>query len=97
VLEETGITTGPLLLAAAVDSIRHDDAGRIQFHYTIIDYCARWLHGDARAGSDVTEAVWASLDGLEPFDLWSEAHRVIAISRRLLAADAISPSVSGSP
>jgi 8-oxo-dGTP diphosphatase len=83
--EETGVEVGPLHLAAAIDSIRRDADGRIQYHYTIIDFCARWTAGNPQAGTDVTEAVWAPLDALEPFDLWSEAHRVIAISRRLLA------------
>lgn len=84
-LEETGIEVGPLHLAAAIDSIRRDADERIQYHYTIIDFCARWAAGEPRAATDVTEAVWASLDDLARFDLWSEAHRVIAISQHLLA------------
>jgi ADP-ribose pyrophosphatase YjhB (NUDIX family) len=83
-LEETGITVGPLQLAAAVDSIRRDAEGRVQYHYTIVDFCGRWAGGEPIAGTDVTEAVWAPLDALEQFNLWSEAHRVIAISQRLL-------------
>ncbi len=82
--EETGLTVGDLHLAANVDTIRRDPAGRVQFHYTIIDFAARWIKGDPRPGSDVSEAVWASLDALGPFALWSEAHRVIAIARGLL-------------
>ncbi len=83
--EETGLAVGKLHLAANVDTIRRDAAGRVQFHYTIIDFAARWTGGEPVAGSDVSEAVWAPLAGLEPFALWSEAHRVIAIARRLLA------------
>ncbi len=83
-LEETALTVGALHLAANVDSIRHDAAGRIQFHYTIIDYACRWVDGDPIAGSDVTEAVWVPIDGLAAYGLWSEAHRVIAIARRLV-------------
>jgi 8-oxo-dGTP diphosphatase len=83
-LEETGIEVGPLQLAATVDSIRRDADDRVQYHYTIIDFCGCWISGEPVAGTDVTEAVWAPIDALERFDLWSEAHRVIAISRRLL-------------
>ncbi len=83
-LEETGIAVGDLHFAAVVDSIRRDADARVQYHYTIIDFCARWVSGEPQAGSDVTEAVWAKLDALGPFDLWSEAHRVIAASRRIL-------------
>jgi hypothetical protein len=38
------------------------------------------------AGSDVSEAMWAPLERLEPFQLWSEAHRVIGIARQLVSA-----------
>jgi 8-oxo-dGTP diphosphatase len=86
-LDETGVTVGPLTLAANVDTIRRDAAGRVQFHYTIIDFAAAWLDGEPVAGSDVSEAIWAGLDGLDGLDaygLWSEAHRVIGIARRQL-------------
>ena len=83
-LEETGLTVGPLHLAANVDSIHRDPEGRIRFHYTILDFAARWQGGDPAAAGDVTDATWAPLDRLEQYALWSEAHRVIALARRLL-------------
>jgi len=82
--EETGLSVGAMHLAANVDSIRRDDAGRIQYHYTIIDYACRWEAGEPVAGSDVTEAVWAPVSGLDEYGLLSEAHRVIAIARGLV-------------
>ena len=84
-LEEAGVEAGVLTLAATVDTIRRDAAGRVQFHYTIIDYAARWETGEPRAGSDATEAVWAPLDRLDEYRLWSEAVRVIGIARRLVS------------
>ena len=75
---------GKLHFAATVDNIRHDETGRVRFHYTIIDFAARWVSGDPVADTDVTEAVWAPLDALDDYGLWSEAHRVIAIARRLV-------------
>jgi 8-oxo-dGTP diphosphatase len=84
-LEETGIEVGKLHFAATVDNIRHDETGRVRFHYTIIDFAAEWVAGEPVADTDVTEAVWAPLDALDDFGLWSEAHRVIAIAQRLVA------------
>ena len=84
-LEETGIEVGKLHFAATVDNIRHDETGRVRFHYTIIDFPAEWVAGEPVADTDVTEAVWAPLDALDDFGLWSEAHRVIAIAQRLVA------------
>ncbi len=83
-LEETGLTVGPLHFAAHVDNIRRDPEGRVQFHYTILDFAARWLAGDAVAATDVTEAAWVKLDRLEEYQLWSEAYRVIEIARQLV-------------
>jgi 8-oxo-dGTP diphosphatase len=83
-LEETGLEVDTLHFAAMVDNIRRDAEGRVRFHYTIIDFATRWLSGEPVAASDVTAAVWARLDELEKYKLWSEAHRVIAIARRLV-------------
>jgi 8-oxo-dGTP diphosphatase len=83
-LEETGIEVGKLHFAATVDNIRRDETGRVRFHYTIIDFAARWVSGEPVADTDVTEAAWAPMDALDDYQLWSEAHRVIAIARRLV-------------
>jgi ADP-ribose pyrophosphatase YjhB (NUDIX family) len=82
--EETGLRVGALHLAANVDSIRHDDAGRVQYHYTIIDYACRWESGEPMAGTDVTEAAWVPMDRLREYNLWNEAYRVIDIARGLV-------------
>ena len=42
-LEETGLEVGALHFAATVDNIRRDEAGRVRFHYTIIDFATRWV------------------------------------------------------
>lgn len=83
-LEETGLEVDTLHFAATVDNIRRDPDGRIRFHYTIIDFAARWVSGEPVAATDVSEATWAKLDALDEYDLWSEAHRVIAIAHRLV-------------
>ena len=49
-LEETGLDVGALHFAATVDNIRRDEAGRVRFHYTIIDFAARWVAGEPVAG-----------------------------------------------
>lgn len=83
-VEETGLAVGALHLAANVDTIHRDPDGRVRYHYTIIDFAARWDGGVPVAGGDVTEVVWTALDRLDDFSLWREAHRVIAIARGLV-------------
>ena len=82
--EETGLEVGPLILAANVDSIHPDSAGRIQYHYTILDFAALWRGGEPAPGGDVSGAAFFPLDGIEGRGLWSEALRVIRRARDLL-------------
>jgi ADP-ribose pyrophosphatase YjhB (NUDIX family) len=83
--EETGLAVGALLLAGNVDSIHRDSDGRVRYHYTIIDFCARWEGGDARAGGDVDELAWSGFDEFDRYELWTEARRVIGRARALLS------------
>jgi len=84
ILEECGLRLADLHLAANVDSIHRDPAGRVRWHYTIIDFAALWQGDPAIPGDDVSECAWAPVDQLAEYRLWSEAHRVIAIARTLL-------------
>lgn len=83
--EETGLVVGELHLAGVVDSVTRDAAGRVRFHYSIIDYAALWRGDTPRAGGDITEVAWAGFDGFEAFGLWDEARRIIARAREMLA------------
>lgn len=82
--EEAGIEVGPLALAIVVDAISHDDEGRALYHYTIIDFAAAWISGEARAGDDVSEVAWARPEELASYDLTPAAHRAIAAARDAL-------------
>ena len=85
-MEEAGLQVGALTLAAHLDSIHRDEAGVVQYHYTILDFAGPWVGGEPRAGGDVSAAVFAPFDGLHRFELWTEALRVIAVARRLLSS-----------
>ena len=82
--EETGLEVGDLVLAATVDSIHHDADGRVRYHYTIIDFAARWHAGNPMAGGDATAVAWAAFGELAAYGLWSEGVRVVEAARRLL-------------
>nr|WP_159999831.1 NUDIX hydrolase [Roseomonas sp. 18066] len=84
--EEAGIEVGPLALAVVVDAVNRDTAGRIRFHYTIIDFAGEWLSGEPVAGDDVDDARWFTPAELAALPLWSEAKRAIAEARRRLRA-----------
>jgi ADP-ribose pyrophosphatase YjhB (NUDIX family) len=84
--EECGIEAGPLTLACVVDAITRDDeaGGQPRFHYTILDYAARWASGEARAGGDAAGLAWVAPEALAGLNLWPEALRAIAAARAAL-------------
>ncbi|MDE2335508.1 MAG: NUDIX hydrolase [Rhodospirillales bacterium] len=82
--EETGLEVGELLLAGQADSITRDPQGRVQYHYSIIDFAAAWTGGIARAGGDATEPRWLRFEELDQYLLWSETRRVVLLAKDLL-------------
>jgi ADP-ribose pyrophosphatase YjhB (NUDIX family) len=83
VLEETGVTIGDPTLIDIVDAIRPDKAGRIQYHYTLIDLVADWAAGEPQAGSDAMHAEWITFARFEAMDVWGETKRIVAQARQI--------------
>lgn len=75
--EETGIDARLIGLIDVIDTVREDDTGRIQFHYTLVDFAAEWIAGEPVADDDVSDARWVPLSDIEDQGLWSETVRVI--------------------
>jgi ADP-ribose pyrophosphatase YjhB (NUDIX family) len=78
--EETGLSAGPLHMVAHVDSINRDDDGRVQYHYTILDFAAHYEGGELAPADDVSDAQWVHPDRFDAFNLWSEQRRIIALA-----------------
>ena len=81
-MEETGLEVGAMRLVGHADSIHLGPDGRVQFHYTILDFAAAWREGEPVAGGDVLDALFAPLNRLADYELWSEIHRVVGLARR---------------
>ena len=81
VREEAGIEIALGAQIAVVDSIRHDAAGGVLYHYTLVDFVAAWAAGEPVAGDDAAEARWVAHDRLAEYGLWAETARVIGLAR----------------
>ena len=75
--EETQLDVEIEGLLDVIDGIFRDDDGKVQHHYTLIDFKARWISGDAKASDDVDDVRWVSLAELGDYGLWKETERVI--------------------
>lgn len=80
--EETNLQLEIGQVAAVVDHVVLDEAGRVQYHYVIVDYLARPIGGALRAGTDVRDARWFRLDDLDTLAMTEKAAQ---LARNLLA------------
>jgi len=83
VFEETGITISEPILIDTVDLITPDKNGRVQYHYTLIDFVAEALESDLKAGGDAANARWVSPTELGNYHLWDKTRDMINRSRAL--------------
>jgi len=84
--EETGVDAELVGLVDVVDGLfRARSDGIVWGHYVLIDYAARWIAGEARAGDDAAEAQFVAPDALAALPLWDETRRIIAAARALVA------------
>ena len=76
--EETGldVEVGPLL--DAVDVIRRDVDGRVEYHYVLVDYLCLPIGGTLCSSSDASEACWVAPLDLPAYRLNTHTLAVIA-------------------
>lgn len=80
VMEETGCRVELVALCDVVDSIMEGH------HMVLVDFTARWLGGDPRAGDDAGDARFVPYAEIEALGLWDETLRVIRLSRTQVGA-----------
>ncbi len=69
VAEECGCAIRVANIAGVFERIIRDDAGRVRYHYVLVDYLAFAETDVVVAGSDADEAQWVSLKELDGLDL----------------------------
>jgi ADP-ribose pyrophosphatase YjhB (NUDIX family) len=69
VAEECGLQIRIAGLAGIVDRVVRDDAGRVRYHYVLVDYLAYPDVGTAVAGSDAADVQWIDVDAVAGLDI----------------------------
>lgn len=74
--EETGllIETGEML--GVYERVIRDDAGRVRYHYVLLDFLCRVVGGDLKAGSDAADVHWFTRDELPALNLAYDTNEV---------------------
>ena len=58
VREETSLAILPVALAGYREAIARDASGRIERHFVILPFAARWLAGEVKLNEELAEARW---------------------------------------
>jgi 8-oxo-dGTP diphosphatase len=68
-LEETCLQVENPELVDVVDNVDRDEAGKVKYHYVIIDYLVHVKGGTLQAASDAEELQWVPFDEVESYNL----------------------------
>lgn len=77
VREETGLVVELLALVDVVDGIFPTGESAPLYHYTLIDFAARWTTGEPVAGDDAAAVRWVSLQDLDHLPIWDKTREII--------------------
>ena len=80
VREETGLDVELLDMIGVFDGIGRSPDGTVTWHYTLVDFVARWAGGEPVAGGDAASVAWVPRDRLPSLGLWSETLRAIDLA-----------------
>jgi 8-oxo-dGTP diphosphatase len=69
ILEETGVTIEAHGFAWQFELIQRDAVGKLQYHYVVLDFFARYLSGEPRPADDAVAARWVRFDELDALNL----------------------------
>ena len=82
--EETGLKGEKPTLIDVVDQVHLDKAGKIEYHYVIIDYVVTVKRGEPKAASDAEALQWVLLDEVETYDLTPSFRRFFVKNKKRL-------------
>jgi 8-oxo-dGTP diphosphatase len=60
--EETSITIEPVSLAGFRETVTRDKDNRVERHFVILPFAARWIAGEANLNEELSEARWVTPD-----------------------------------
>jgi len=75
--EETGLLVETAEMLGVYERVIRDDAGRVRYHYVLLDFLCRPAGGDLKAGSDAADVRWFTRDELPALNLAYDANDVV--------------------
>ena len=85
VREETELVIDPVALAGYREAITRDGDGRIERHFVILPFAARWIAGEPRLSEELAESMWLDPSEIVGLDATAGLSEITANAVRLVA------------
>ena len=86
VREETALTIEPVGLAGYREAIGRDAGGRIERHFVILPFAARWIAGEPVLNEELSEAMWLDPARIATLATTAGLAEIVAAALALVAA-----------
>ena len=91
--EEVGVTAEIVAFNEHVQVILRDHEGKIERHFVVASFVARWVSGEGRPGAEAGKVIWARPDEIAGLATTSGLARIAARAFRLMEANALAGKV----
>jgi 8-oxo-dGTP diphosphatase len=85
VREETGLAIAPLALVGFREAIVRDAAGKVERHFVILPFAARWIGGEIALNEELAEAQWRTPDELAGLKTTEGLAQIVAAAAERIA------------
>jgi 8-oxo-dGTP diphosphatase len=86
VREETALEVRPVALAGYRQAIARDTEGKVERHFVILPFAARWISGEVSLNEELAEAHWLLPDGLAGLTTTEGLAQIVASAAERLHA-----------
>jgi len=86
VREETGLAIAPLALVGFREAIARDAAGRVERHFVILPFAARWVGGETALSEELAEAHWREPREIAGLKTTEGLAEIVAAAERITLA-----------
>ena len=81
--EETGVDADILGFAGFREMVMRGANGKVERHYVILSFAARWRTGEARSGTELSEIAWIEPGALTRFETTEGLEEIVAAAKRI--------------
>jgi 8-oxo-dGTP diphosphatase len=85
VREETALDVEPIALAGYREAITRDGDGRIERHFVILPFAARWIAGEPVLSEELSEAMWLDPAEIAGLNTTAGLSEIVANAMALVA------------